>query len=205
MPVYILSAEAISPQETFLTESFLENPVLPEGEYFTCLHPDYKQFIQPGALRRMSPVIRMGLASAMVALRNGDIEKPDAILVGTGLGCVQDTVKFLNQVIQVMTEHPPREVLDRIIQIEQGMGRVRNDEGYDSRTIDVDILYFGDQCLNLPELVVPHPRLHLRRFTLMPLAEIAGERVHPVLKKKNSELLELCTDHSSVMKFRESN
>lgn len=100
MPVYILSAEAISPQETFLKESFLENPVLPEGEYFTCLHPDYKQFIHPGSLRRMSNVIRMGLASSKVCLQNAGIEKPGAILVGSGLGCVQDTVKFLKQIIE---------------------------------------------------------------------------------------------------------
>jgi 3-oxoacyl-(acyl-carrier-protein) synthase len=99
MPFYISSAEAISPQHTFQAEDFPSEVVQPEGEYFTCIHPDYKQFIQPGALRRMSPVIRMGLASAMVALRNADIEKPDAILVGTGLGCVQDTVRFLKQVI----------------------------------------------------------------------------------------------------------
>ena len=143
-------------------------------------------------------------ANALIEDQIGEIVQQSGIYESEPWGFASPG-KFLNQVIQVMTEHPPREVLDRIIQIEQGMGRVRNDEGYDSRTIDVDILYFGDQCLNLPELVVPHPRLHLRRFTLMPLAEIAGERVHPVLKKKNSELLELCTDHSSVMKFRESN
>jgi len=100
MPVYILSTEAISPQETFLTDSFLENPVRPEGEYFTCIHPDYKQFIQPGSLRRMSHVIRMGLASSKVCLQNAGIEKPGAILVGSGLGCVHDTVKFLNQIIE---------------------------------------------------------------------------------------------------------
>ena len=99
MPVYIQSAEAISPQETFQTDSFLENPVVPEKEYFTCIHPDYKQYINPGALRRMSNVIRMGLATSKICLAKAGIKKPGAILIGSGLGCVHDTAKFLNQII----------------------------------------------------------------------------------------------------------
>ncbi|MEN8157064.1 MAG: beta-ketoacyl synthase chain length factor [Bacteroidota bacterium] len=102
MPVYIQSAEAISPLETFQTETLLAGTVgqeEPGKEYFTCLHPDYKQFINPSALRRMSGVIRMGLAASRSCLERAGIEQPDGIIVGSGLGCVHDTARFLNQVI----------------------------------------------------------------------------------------------------------
>jgi 3-oxoacyl-[acyl-carrier-protein] synthase II len=100
MPVYIHSAEAISPQNTFQTDAFLLDPVKPEKDYFTCLHPDYKQFINAGSLRRMSKVIRMGLATAKACLDQAGIRQPDAILIGSGLGCMEDTAKFLNQLIE---------------------------------------------------------------------------------------------------------
>jgi 3-oxoacyl-[acyl-carrier-protein] synthase II len=106
MPVYIQSAQAISPQDTFAPESknplgFPENGFRqsPNQDFFTCIHPDYKQYVNPTALRRMSPVIRMGLATSKVCLAEADLDNPDAILVGSGLGCVRDTAKFLNQVI----------------------------------------------------------------------------------------------------------
>ncbi len=99
MPVYIRSAEAISPQKTFLEDDFLAGPVIPEKPYFTCLNPDYKQFINPASLRRMSKVIRMGLTASKVCLEAAGISNPGAILIGSGLGCVQDTARFLNQVI----------------------------------------------------------------------------------------------------------
>lgn len=104
MPVYILSAEAISPQDTFRVEkldksSFSSPEAISEKAYYSALHPPYKEYINPAALRRMSPVIRMGLTASKVCMEAAGIEKPDAILVGTGLGCVRDTAKFLNQVI----------------------------------------------------------------------------------------------------------
>ena len=112
MPVFIQSAEAISPQDTFQpagpqAESpragntpEIEFRPLPGEGYHNCIHPDYKQYINPTALRRMSPLIRMGLAASKICVEKAGIEKPDAILVGSGLGCVRDTVKFLNQLIE---------------------------------------------------------------------------------------------------------
>ncbi len=106
MPVYIQAAQAISPQDTFpglspdspgLAQTMLK-PLAREG-FFTCIHPEYKKYINPTALRRMSPVIRMGLTASKVCMEEAGIKKPDAILVGSGLGCVRDTVKFLKQLI----------------------------------------------------------------------------------------------------------
>ena len=73
--------------------------MVPETPYFACLNPDYKQYISPSSLRRMSKVMRMSLTASKVCLEIARIEQPDAIIIGSGLGCVQDTAKFLNQVI----------------------------------------------------------------------------------------------------------
>jgi 3-oxoacyl-(acyl-carrier-protein) synthase len=100
MPVFINSAESISPQKTFQSGSFLSDIVTPEGNYFSCITPDYKEYINPRLLRRMSSIVRMGIASSQLSLDHAGIEQPDAIVVGTGLGCVEDTLKFLNQVIE---------------------------------------------------------------------------------------------------------
>lgn len=80
------------------TSFSIAEPLSDQG-YFSALHPNYKDYINLAALRRMSPVIRMGLASSKVCMEQAGLDLPDAILVGTGLGCVRDTAKFLNQVI----------------------------------------------------------------------------------------------------------
>ncbi|MFH0756131.1 MAG: beta-ketoacyl synthase chain length factor [Bacteroidota bacterium] len=99
MPVFIQSAESISPQDTFRSGSFLQEAIRPDKDYFTCLHPDYKLFINPGSMRRMSNVIRMGLTASRSCMEKAGLNQPGAIIIGSGLGCVQDTAKFLNQVI----------------------------------------------------------------------------------------------------------
>ena len=99
MAVYINAAESISPLETFQAGEFMAFPGNPGKPYFSCINPDYRQFINPSALRRMSKVIRMGLTASKVCLESAGISEPGAIVIGSGLGCVQDTAKFLNQVI----------------------------------------------------------------------------------------------------------
>ncbi len=100
MPIFINSAESISPQKTFHSGSFLSDIVTPDGDYFSCITPDFKEYINPRLLRRMSRIVRMGIASSKLCLDHAGIEQPDAIVVGTGLGCVEDTLKFLNQIIK---------------------------------------------------------------------------------------------------------
>ncbi|GAA4340464.1 2-amino-4-hydroxy-6-hydroxymethyldihydropteridine diphosphokinase [Mucilaginibacter gynuensis] len=91
-----------------------------------------------------------------------------------------DEPDYLNQVILLQTELPPLALLTRVLHIESILGRVRK-ERWGARVIDIDVLFYGDQVINEPQLQVPHPRLHERRFTLEPLAEIAPELIHPVL------------------------
>lgn len=99
MSIYIDAAEAISPQHTFDTKEFLASVVASETNYFSCIEPDYKNYISAKVLRRMSKMVKMSLTASLVALKNSNIETPDAIIFGTGLGCVDDTLKFLEQII----------------------------------------------------------------------------------------------------------
>jgi 2-amino-4-hydroxy-6-hydroxymethyldihydropteridine diphosphokinase len=101
----------------------------------------------------------------------------------------EDQPDFINAVLEIGTALTPRELLTAIKEVEQRMGRTRTVR-FGPRIIDIDILLFGDRIIDEPGLTIPHPRMHERRFVLRPLAEIAPEAVHPVLKKSVTELYE---------------
>lgn len=107
---------------------------------------------------------------------------------------------FLNRLIVVDTELEPEVMLRELLAIEAELGRVRHPEadGYSSRTADLDILYYGQRVIVAPKLTVPHPRLHLRRFALLPLCEVAPDLKHPVFQATQQELLQRCPDDSIV-------
>jgi 2-amino-4-hydroxy-6-hydroxymethyldihydropteridine diphosphokinase len=110
---------------------------------------------------------------------------------------VIDQEEFLNQVLALDTALEAADLLDRCLDIERAMGRVRTrDKG--PRVIDLDLLFHGDAILKGRGLEVPHPRLHLRRFVLAPLAEIAPGLRHPVLGLTVAVLLDRCPDRSGV-------
>ena len=90
---------------------------------------------------------------------------------------------FLNMVLEVKTDLKPSGLLGRVLMIEASMGRLRNAEGYTSRLIDIDILFYGKRKFSGKALLIPHPKLHERKFVLIPLCEIAPEFIHPVLGK----------------------
>ncbi|MGA8539335.1 MAG: 2-amino-4-hydroxy-6-hydroxymethyldihydropteridine diphosphokinase [Terriglobales bacterium] len=95
---------------------------------------------------------------------------------------------FLNCVAAIETEKTPQELLQSALQIEAVMGRLRlRKKG--PRNIDIDVLIFGDRVVDEPGLKIPHPAIHLRRFVLEPLVEIAPNARHPVLRKTAKELL----------------
>jgi 2-amino-4-hydroxy-6-hydroxymethyldihydropteridine diphosphokinase len=106
---------------------------------------------------------------------------------------------FLNQVLGLYTLQLPGELLKITQGIEKKMGREKK-EKWGARSIDIDILYYGDQRIQTDGLTIPHPLLHERRFTLVPLAEIAPRFIHPVLRLSQRALLEQCTDPGEVIK-----
>lgn len=111
-----------------------------------------------------------------------------------------DQPDFINQVLHVKTKLQPEELLNAVLSIEKVLGRERL-EKWGSRTIDIDILLIDDLVLNTANLFVPHPFMHLRKFTLLPLNEIASEIIHPQLLKSISELLIELDDDLSVNKL----
>ncbi len=107
---------------------------------------------------------------------------------------------FLNAAAELLTSLSPEALLEACLEVERGMGRVRTVKD-GPRTIDVDLLLYGQKRRDTGGLVLPHPRMHLRRFVLVPLCEIAPQAVHPVLGTTASELLARCPDHSEVRLF----
>jgi 2-amino-4-hydroxy-6-hydroxymethyldihydropteridine diphosphokinase len=109
---------------------------------------------------------------------------------------------FLNQVVAAETTLEPGDLLTHCFKVEQNLGREHTiPKG--PRSIDVDILLYNHFVTEDLGLTIPHPRLHLRRFVLVPLAEIAAGFIHPVFKQSVAALLEKCPDRSQVVMFKQ--
>jgi len=100
MKMYIRSSSCVSPQKTFGNEGFLTDIVEYTGTRLKAIEPDYKEFIDPKQIRRMSHVIKMGVAAAKDCLNQGQTEMPGAIITGTAFGCMEDTVTFLTRIVE---------------------------------------------------------------------------------------------------------
>ena len=104
---------------------------------------------------------------------------------------------FLNICIMIKSELLPAELLNKLKNIEDRIGRIRNSTKILAREIDIDILFYSDKIVDDEDLIIPHPRLHLRNFVLYPLNDIASDFIHPILLKPINELLEECEDDDS--------
>jgi len=114
---------------------------------------------------------------------------------------LEDQEDFLNQVVCVKTFLNSFELLEDILEIEQKLGRERIQK-WGSRLIDIDILYFNEEIVETPKLIIPHPYIQNRRFTLVPLVEMIPDYIHPKLKKTNVELLDECSDRLEVSEMK---
>ncbi len=129
----------------------------------------------------------------------GEIRKKSSLYETASWG-KREQPDFLNQVVLVNTETDPQVILANILSIEKKLGRIRG-EKWGSRTIDIDILFYGNKIIEETNLVIPHPFLHERRFALAPLMELNPELEHPLMKKTIKELYSSLTDSLLVKRL----
>jgi 2-amino-4-hydroxy-6-hydroxymethyldihydropteridine diphosphokinase len=113
------------------------------------------------------------------------------------------TESFWNQVVLIETNFSPEKLLNTIHEIETLFDRERKGNQYQSREMDIDILYYDDIVLETGNLIIPHPLLHRRKFVLVPLTEIAPDFKHPVLRLTSLKMLDVCPDESVVKKIED--
>jgi 2-amino-4-hydroxy-6-hydroxymethyldihydropteridine diphosphokinase len=138
-------------------------------------------------------------ASASLQESVGDILNSSSVYQTEPWGLTAQPA-FLNQVIVLDCGLSAKDLLYAAKQIEQNLGR-ESGERWGPRQLDIDILFFGDDIIHEPDLVVPHPGIVSRRFTLVPLCEIAADFVHPALKKTCEQLLKECPDSLKVERW----
>lgn len=134
----------------------------------------------------------------------GSVQKASSIYESQAWG-TDIPLPYLNIVAFMLTEKEPDELLKHILEIEKAMGRLRSEEKNMPRTVDIDILFYNDEVINRTNLVVPHERLHLRKFALIPLVELAPNLVHPLFNRSIEDILNTCPDNLWVKKYNPDN
>lgn len=145
-----------------------------------------------------NPAEQLSIARNHITPNIGEIIKASSLYATSAWGNTNQP-DFLNQVIVVKSDFSADFIMETILKIEENMGRIRTQKNA-PREIDIDILFFNNDIINLPELTIPHPLLQERKFVLIPLNEIAPDFKHPILLKTTQELLEICPDSLDVQK-----
>lgn len=141
---------------------------------------------------------QLNLAKNWIMADCGKIEVSSSIYETAAWG-ITEQAPFYNQALAITTHLNPTNLMQALLAIEIRMGRIRT-LPLGPRIIDLDIIYFNNEIIELPNLSIPHPRLKNRRFVLAPLVEIAPAYLHPILLKTNSLLLKECGDYTAVHK-----
>jgi len=141
----------------------------------------------------------LGEAQRLISQKCGPVTNSSAVYETAAWG-KEDQPAFLNQVLVIHTEMGPVALMAVILEIEQHMGRLRRERNGE-RNIDIDILYYENEVVELPDLTIPHPRIYMRKFALIPLLELNATKIDPVHNKTIQELLEACPDSLEVRQF----
>ncbi len=145
------------------------------------------------------PESNLRRAVQLIGERAGRVAQQSALYQTAPWGVI-DQPDYLNQGLEIATELDAHSLLTCTLEIERTIGRVRQ-EKWGSRVIDIDLIFFNGDIISLPDLKVPHPRMHLRRFVLGPLNDIIPDYLHPVMHKTVRQLWESCPDDSPVHKL----
>jgi len=138
-------------------------------------------------------------AKRLIGRRIGSVIRESALYQTAAWGDTRQA-DFINQVIVVDSDLKPGELMESLLGIEKEMGRIRTRKNA-PRIIDIDILFYGKAVIREKELEVPHPRIPLRRFVLVPMNQLSPQFIHPVLKKTIHQLLRVCPDKGAVKKI----
>ena len=146
---------------------------------------------------------KLNLQKAIFLMREqlGEVVKISSVYDTPAWGFKSEN--FLNACLELETTLSPENLLEKLLKIEKQLGRLRSfEEGYKSRTIDIDIIYYGKKIVTSEKLTIPHPKMKERRFVLRPLSDIAPQFYHPVLNKDTRNLLQECRDKSVIEKTK---
>jgi len=141
---------------------------------------------------------------AVVDLATGKTILTSRVYETDPVGCEQDAAKFLNAVVEIECDGDPTALLEKLIRIEESLGRKREHARNISRKIDIDILYADELNVQNERLQLPHPRMHLRKFVMQPLADIRPDLVLPNQTQTVRELLAQLKDSATVKSFAEN-
>ena len=138
-------------------------------------------------------------AITLIAEKIGDVLKIASVYKTPALGFEGND--FLNTCIEISTYLSPEILIKKLLEIENKLGRIRVNDNYTNRNIDIDILLFDDEIICSEDLIVPHPRMLERKFVLIPLVEIAKNVLHPVERIDLLKCLNKCSDNSKITKI----
>jgi len=138
-------------------------------------------------------------AVQLIEQQAGKVVKLSGLYETAPWGNVQQP-DYLNQALQISTPLAPLPLLHTLLNIEREIGRIRQQK-WGARVIDIDIIFYNDEVISLPELKIPHPRMQNRQFVLVPLNEILPDLVHPIFQQTVHALLAACDDELPVKKL----
>jgi len=139
-------------------------------------------------------------AIEMMKKKGWIIQKASSVYSSVSWGYASKNI-YYNQAIEIKTILEAETLLDQLLEIEKDLGRIRDQTtGYSDRNIDIDMIFYDDQVIETPRLTIPHPRMHVRNFCLVPVHEILPEFIHPVFNKTIADLLWESPDTSEVKK-----